>query len=70
MSIQDYLPKKSVHLTTETTVVQARVPLFVVEEVREQMEKENLSWADVMTASLFQFLDERGVKFKERRAAK
>jgi hypothetical protein len=65
MSIQNYLPKKSPHITSRSTVVTGRVPVKVVDEVRVILEKEDLSWAEFLTACCIGFLEERGIKVKE-----
>lgn len=57
-SLQDYLPNRS----RNTTICSGRVPIDVFNEVKKIMEKENLSWADVLTACLRHFLDEKGPK--------
>lgn len=54
-SIQDYLPIKSKRMV----MVNARVPVEVVDQIRRILEKENLSWTDVITACLRHFLDEK-----------
>lgn len=62
MSIQDYLPKKSPHITSETTVVTGRVPIKMAHKVRDFLTQDNLSWADFLSASMIQYLNEKGVK--------
>jgi hypothetical protein len=53
--ITDYLPVKA----KTQTLVQARVPSELVGEIKKLMERENLSWTDVMTACLRQLLEEK-----------
>lgn len=55
--IQEYLPKRS-HM--EKTMIQGRVDTPLVKEVRKILEKENLTWSDVLTACLKSFVDSNG----------
>lgn len=53
-TVQDYLPIKS----KDQIMVQGRVPASIWKQVKEVMNRDNLSWAAVLTASLRRFLDE------------
>lgn len=52
--IQAYLPIKS----KEHTLVQGRVPAGVASDAKAIMARKNLSWANVLTACLRQFVDD------------
>lgn len=53
--IQEYLPVKYKHFT----MLGMRVPTEIMEEVKAIMKVEKLSWSEVITACLRQFLDEK-----------
>lgn len=56
-TIQDYLPHKEHY-----TFIQGRVPSEITKEAKQIMEKNNLSWSDVLTACIKKFIDEMNRK--------
>lgn len=53
-NIRDYLPRK----TTELQPVQARLPKDLVDQVKAIMDREDLTWGEVLTACLTKFIEE------------
>jgi hypothetical protein len=51
-NIRDYISDKS------KTLVQARIDTTLVEQVREVMSRENLTWTELLSACFKKFLDE------------
>lgn len=58
--IQEYLPKKK-----ELYLVQARIPKELAEKVTSFMEKNDLSWSDVVKACFEKLVDENPQKGKK-----
>lgn len=64
-SIRDYLPCR---VKQKKTMVQARVNTPIVSQVKTIMRDEDLSWADVVTACLSHFVDDRNGALTHERA--
>lgn len=54
-SLDFYLPKKE----GNKTLVQAKLPIDLHLKVKEKMDKDGITWQDLIVASLKRYLDER-----------
>lgn len=54
-TIDDYLPKKE----QTTVLIQAKISPDLHLKTKEQMSKDNITWNDLLVASLKRYLDER-----------
>lgn len=54
-TINDYLPKKE----AQRVLIQAKVSQDLHQEVKNKMEKDNITWQELIVASLKRYLDER-----------